>query len=1142
MTKTLLPSVNGLTASVNVYSDAATRIMLSEQDFVQGRSGGSVDLSRTVVVEAKGGGHAGADASGAIVYLPAPGFVGEEKLSVRAMDASGAVVDAEITVKVAAGPNRGGASDGEHYVLARDADGWSLPEPGDNHRVVYVSPDGRADADGLTPGTAITPGALDRMLKAGLGDPKSTAGAVDGSWHVLFERGHDYGAFAPPVRSGEDALHPFVVGAYGDGERPLFGASIRLWKDESNVVIRDVAFGYSDVAAQTAPFQRVAGIDILYGGKTNILIENVLVEPVNTTMRVQGTAENVTFYRTMVLDAHNTVPLNGAATWGAPSANRVSGVYVEAADGLLIEQSLFDHNGWEDGYVVAGGDAASPHPPSKYSQNIYIHQSATNLTVRDTITSNAASFGLQARPGGVVDGLVAFGNNVGMNMFGGFDAPDGTAYGDRGLIIDTIITDPSTKDSPYIGARGWGAQVAGPGVIVDSIVAQDGDPVDVVPYTIEQPLVLLPVAGVTFASDGTTVYNWGRSFDVLPGRALPSDAALAGVTIDGFARSVLGGASDSDDLLDLLRARDRATWSATPDAAEIVDFFQRGFGYSAELTAPRRVVFAADPRSEGYRWDNRLNWSSEQGPASGDQVALDGHWVRFGGETLSLAGLDLGNGGALDVSQGRLEVAPSNALTAGPGGGLIEVSNAGQFLFRGHGAATALAVDLSGGRVVNTGHVQGGVDAVISAGQLVLAQDTGSWRVSDGDLLVIKGTAGKVGFDGVASYADLYLDGGELRFVFGADGVSMIREFTSGRFGTAQPEVFSTLDLRSGGDLVIDLSAYAGGAAGTRHTLVDVDRIRGDVSNVNVVLVGAPSGVTPVVGLDAATQDLYLEFHAGTGPGAPAPADLAAHRADPRWRALVDWTDAHGPLDGPRADLEGRWVSLGGGDQRVGSLALGNDGLLAVSAGSLEVSRSYSLTTGPSGGWIDVSDEGAFIFKGYGGDAPLTIDSFGGRVVNNGHVQGNVDATIRDGQFIFADAGGSWRVAEGDTVIIRGDAAEVGFDGVRSTADLYMSGGDLSFIFDESGVSAIREFTSGRFGVSAPAVTTSFDMRSGGGLIVDISAYEGPVAGTRHTLIDVDRLRGGLSDLDIQVIGAPEGLSAKIGVDGLTQSVFVELF
>jgi hypothetical protein len=798
---------------------------------------------------------------GALAYLSPDGSVGPERVEVTLRHHDGGEEQLVLELLIGTDAVIEGWGEGEHYVLARDAAGWSIAEPGENHRMVYVSTRGSAGASGLTPGEAITPGALGALMKTLLVDPARPAlGSQMASWHVLFERGQDYGAFSPGYVSGESPLHPFVIGAWGQGDRPVFGKDIDFGATPtSNVLIRDIEFAYSPGTALVRPDSTmVRGIDILGGGHQNLMYENVLVRPYNASPRIQSGAQDVTLYRTTVLDAHREEPAKAGNGWRDTLGDRIQGLYATKVDGLLIEQSLFDRNGWEFGYKPTGAYGAS-QPPSMYSHNLYIDFGARDVTLRDNVISRGASFGANVRPGGVLDGNLVFGNNAAVNLQSGGRNADGTFAGNYSLLIDTVVTNPANKNAYNIGARGWGVVGNGGGLVADTIAAQDGTGLGSGPTGVRRPLDLRDTSTASFAWEGATVFNWGAAPDVTPEADGISKQALLGVTLDAYARALLGGTRDRFDLLRLWRERDRSDWDDIPGADDVTAWFRAGFGYDSPVGGPgRTVTFEGDPRAEGFRWDNRLNWSDDAGPADGDFVRLNGHAVTYGTDTLRLAGLDFGRGGALRVTQALVEVAPQGGTVAGDLGGSVTLANAGQFLFRGYDDADPLRIDVDGGRMVNTGVVAGRVEIDVRGGQAILAEGGGAMTLRAGASLALHGDAARVGFDSPSGTARLTLDGGALRFVFDSDGVSAIGEFRSGRHGTQMPGVTSRADLLDG-SLLVDLAGLDPLMADRRFTLIDVDRLEGGLGGLDVTITGVAAGQVARLVWDDAVDALFLD-------------------------------------------------------------------------------------------------------------------------------------------------------------------------------------------------------------------------------------------------------------------------------------------
>ncbi|MFW5921338.1 MAG: hypothetical protein ACOCUS_05815 [Polyangiales bacterium] len=433
-----------------------------------------------------------------------------------------------------------------HYRFPLD-DGWADIAPGSTHTKIYVSSStGSDDNDGSSPDAALaTLEAARDQLREGSSD-----------W-ILLARGDVFGGvrFREEL-NGEAPEHPVVVGAYGEGPRPVIETSFRLWSTHENVAIRDIRFRRTD------PEQHFHCLDVL-GTITNLYIENVVTEGCES--RIQGSDSpqhtGVTLRRVMILDAHRFEPADGASDWSAILDNRLSGIYVANVDGLFIEESLADHSGWEEGYDPEVGPG--PHPPSKYSHNFYLQSNNRNVVLRATIAARGASFGAQVRPGGVVQRNVFVGNNAAFFTAG--DEPS--------LVENNVVTVAGNKVAEEIGARGWGlaTQNVADTVVRGNIVAHSVDP-------------LAPIDGEDYANnpihetggavtEDNVVFRWGSSPD------MPADV---GDAVDGDGPSIVAYARDHDagedleSFLDALRGRDRDNWPCHLTATAIQRYFRDG--------------------------------------------------------------------------------------------------------------------------------------------------------------------------------------------------------------------------------------------------------------------------------------------------------------------------------------------------------------------------------------------------------------------------------------------------------------------------------------------------------------------------------------------------------------------------------------
>jgi hypothetical protein len=429
-----------------------------------------------------------------------------------------------------------------HYRFPLDSEGWAEIEPGQQHQILYVANDGDDGNSGLSEAEPL----------ATLGEARDRLRQDSSDW-VLLRRGDTF----PSERfreelSGESPEHPMVIGAYGDGPRPVIEGALMLWATHRNVVIRDIKL------EKVGKFC----LDVL-GTVENLYVENVVTQGCES--RIQGSDDpqhrGVTLRRSMLLDGHFDEPHDGASDWTDAHGNRLSGIYVANVDGLLIEECYADKNGWEDGFDADAGPG--PHPPSMFSHNFYIQGSNDNVILRGTISSRGASFGAQVRPGGIVQQNLFFGNNAAF-----FTATRAS------LVEDNVVTIAGNKVAHQIGALGWGigaSDMAG-SVHRRNVVAHSVDPLASAPED-HANNAIADTDGVTL--EDNVVYNWGSSTDQpddLGGHIDPDTVSLL-----HYVSSSPIGAADMDALHDALRERDRDNWPAYLSAPAIVDYFSQEF-------------------------------------------------------------------------------------------------------------------------------------------------------------------------------------------------------------------------------------------------------------------------------------------------------------------------------------------------------------------------------------------------------------------------------------------------------------------------------------------------------------------------------------------------------------------------------------
>ncbi|MGN7870075.1 right-handed parallel beta-helix repeat-containing protein [Paracoccus sp. 22332] len=775
---------------------------------------------------------------------------------------NGKTQQVQAKVDVVAGQESDGWGKGDFYMLETGADGRAVVEHGENHRKVYVTEGAHgltaaeiAKAEGIAvskvtgkwllehPEYGATPDkALDTKIGMELWYASTGRSVGPNSNWLLFERGYDYGDVNQVVArgaSGESALNPMYIGAYGQGDDPLIRGTIKIFQSPvSHVVIQNI---------DTTNVNALLGENLLFDN-ISVTLDGMSVENV----------KNFSLVDSDIIDVARLKPLNGGKVWDA-GANKIAGVYVANSDGVFLDGNFFDHNGWADGYNPSMSISGAM-PPSKFNHNLYVQNDNLDVTVRDNIFMRGSSFGAQIRPGGVIENNAFIDNNAGLNFF------DGKNYT---LALGNIVTSAGYRQLSILdGALSMGIDNVGKqSSLIGNIVAHLADPNNKAEQAIKK-IVHTALASTDGFVNDTIVYNWtsgGKAGTVLNTAGL-SKTVLDQTTIQNFTADLLGKKTATiSDLANYLRAQADGKLDKVVDADVINAFFRKGFGLDTTLRDTAEVVrFTPDDRADGFRWDNRLNWSTEDLPGTqdGDSVDLGGNRVLFGAETVTVDDFIFGNFGQLKATSGKLEI--TGDISTGKTGNLLQIDNAGQVWIDGYRDTDLLSVELAGGRLANTGTFAGktAIEATQDA-QLLLATSGARFDLAAGSSLKITGGKAKVGFDGGdGKTATLQLhDDATLSFVANATGLGKISEFYSGAFDTSKV----TSGIRLDGDLKIDLAGLNTQKGGT-WTLIDADQIIGSFDDIAVT--GLAKNQDALIRVDYVRDEVVLVVgDAGKGSG-----------------------------------------------------------------------------------------------------------------------------------------------------------------------------------------------------------------------------------------------------------------------------------
>lgn len=305
--------------------------------------------------------------------------------------------------------------------VSLDANGWTTFQPDAGDHVIYVSSSQGKDTNtGLSPATPVkTLQRAKKMIRNRTGD-EMLLKACD-VWH------EGIGIWTP---SGKSASDPIIISSYGSGARPLLmtgvynGIQTGVMGAEQvdHVAIIGLHFyadGRDPNSSTYVSTHPNTGIDWLTKGD-GLLIENVELEDYTININLQGyfgTISNTQIRR--------TTSNNAWAAYG-----HAQGLYATNVNNLLVENSTFDHDGWNE--KIAGAGAVIQN------HDLYLAADTSGVIVRNNVISRASAYGLQARGGGTIQNNLFLNDPMGM-CFGLVNGAKTTAGGVSGSVTGNIF-------------------------------------------------------------------------------------------------------------------------------------------------------------------------------------------------------------------------------------------------------------------------------------------------------------------------------------------------------------------------------------------------------------------------------------------------------------------------------------------------------------------------------------------------------------------------------------------------------------------------------------------------------------------------------------------------------------------------------
>jgi hypothetical protein len=457
------------------------------------------------------------------------------------------------------------------------SEGWTELTKSADTRVVHVSSSSGDDSrDGSTPELAIA--SLTKgysLLRDGYPD-----------WLVLKAGDTWSGSFGGKwEKSGRSATEKMVVSSYDSGPAPQIrtplGGNAAVWIVDATSHLAIVGLdlrpqfrapGEADFDATATGKNAVGGISI-YNGPTDILIEGCHLAYYTTNILIQAAPKPVTdvqIRRNVIVDAYSDVDVSHS-----------QGIYSTGTVRLLIEDNIFDHNGWNE--KIPGA------VPTIFNHSMYIDAPSEDSVIRGNLSMRASSMcakikseATYANTGLLVENNTCIEDAIGVSL-GGKTAPGGLMYRNatvRRNVVSHQISSPGLKTTCLAIdlSSCEGASVTGNylldttcnGISGFAVVIQDLPNKDImVTDNVFRAWVGTEIANnAPDQSSITVANNWidrpaGEFID--GSRSIESYAA---------AKGVAGGVAG---LIKQARQQSKAGWRPELSGAAIVDYIAEGF-------------------------------------------------------------------------------------------------------------------------------------------------------------------------------------------------------------------------------------------------------------------------------------------------------------------------------------------------------------------------------------------------------------------------------------------------------------------------------------------------------------------------------------------------------------------------------------
>ncbi len=431
------------------------------------------------------------------------------------------------------------------------------PAPG--QQIYYVSETGSDKNDGLTEATP-----LRTLVEA-----YRRVGDGDGDW-ILLKAGDTFsGGFDSFRKSGKSKDEPFLVGVYGEGDRPVVLTNgdgfITSFGRVSHVVLE----GIYVLANKRQP--KEYGIYWLASG-TDITLQDMKIEGFIFNVVFQalehGLISDVVMRRCIILDSYGH--------YEGHKGGHSSGLFMKNVTNALIDECTFDHNGWHPDIQGA--------TRTKFNHNIYVQKDCRYVDVYRSLFFRGAHHGVQLRCGGEM-----INNTFIRNALAAYVAQDPSVMSDN-VVLEADDMNPNNP----LFHRGSGLEIlpCSDALVENNLVLDKvgqaawagGIEVKWRSDVVDPP----PTFNVTIRNN--TVARWHRK----GGKAIADWSGKANVTYSGNLLDEVSGGEPLnfvdpsrthhtylpggfDAFIEGARNRSRGTWDPTYGAATFNNWMRQGY-------------------------------------------------------------------------------------------------------------------------------------------------------------------------------------------------------------------------------------------------------------------------------------------------------------------------------------------------------------------------------------------------------------------------------------------------------------------------------------------------------------------------------------------------------------------------------------